>query len=82
MAWWTGREAPGTKIWRTSSATRAGTVGDLIDRGAVPGDLVARGTGFEPWRGTKEARLRRIATETEALGRLPETGEVAWIHCP
>jgi hypothetical protein len=55
-------------------------VGDLIDRGAVPGDLVAR--GFEPWPGTKEARLRRIATETEALGRLPETGEVAWIHCP
>jgi hypothetical protein len=38
--------------------------------------------GFKPWSGTKEEHLRRIEAETQALGRLPGTGEVAWIHDP
>ncbi|WP_158264135.1 hypothetical protein [Amycolatopsis sp. CA-126428] len=45
-------------------------------------DLIEQDPGFQAWSGTKEERLRRIAAETEALGRLPETGEVAWIHDP
>src|SRR3981189_2255205 len=57
-------------------------IGDLIDRGAVPGDLIEQDPGFKAWSGTKEERLRRIAAETKALGRLPETGEVAWIRAP
>ena len=46
-----------------------------IDHGAVPGDLIDHEPGFQPWPGTKEEHLRRIAAETTALGRLPETGE-------
>jgi hypothetical protein len=57
-------------------------IGDLIDRGAVPGNLTERDPGFEPWPGTKEQRLDRIAAKIEALGRLPETGEICWIHNP
>jgi hypothetical protein len=57
-------------------------IGDLHERGAVPGDLVEQDPGFKPWSGTKEEHLRRIEAETKALGRLPETGEVAWIHDP
>ncbi|MEV4144325.1 hypothetical protein AB0J40_11685 [Amycolatopsis sp. NPDC049691] len=57
-------------------------IGDLSDRGAVPGDLVDQDPGFRPWPGTRDEHLRRIAAEVAALGRLPETGEVAWIHDP
>ncbi|MFI5593306.1 hypothetical protein ACIA5G_50235 [Amycolatopsis sp. NPDC051758] len=64
------------------TAALLAVIGDLIDRGAVPGDLVAEDPGFTPWPGTKEERLRRIAAETAELGRLPETGEVAWLHDP
>ena len=41
-------------------------IGDLIDRGAVPGDLIEQDPGFKAWSGTKEERLRRIAAETKA----------------
>jgi hypothetical protein len=57
-------------------------VGELTDCGAVPGDLLEQEPGFRPWPGTKEAHLRRIEAEIKALGRLPESGEVAWIHDP
>ncbi|NBH10966.1 hypothetical protein [Amycolatopsis sp. SID8362] len=71
----------GATFEELTSATLA-VIGDLIDRGAVPGDLIEQDPGFKAWSGTKEEHLRRIAAETKALGRLPETGEVAWIHDP
>jgi hypothetical protein len=57
-------------------------IDDLIDRGAVPGNLTEQDPGFEPWPGSKEQVLSRIAAETHVLGRLPVTGEICWIHGP
>lgn len=57
-------------------------IGDLLDRGAVPGDLMKGEPAFSPWPGTKAQRLSRIEAEVESLGRAPCTGEVAWIHVP
>jgi hypothetical protein len=71
----------GATFGRLTSAL-LGVLGDLHDRGAVLGDLVEQDPGFKPWPGAKEEHLRRIEAETKALGRLPETGEVAWIHDP
>lgn len=71
----------GATFGRLTSAMLV-VIGDLYDRGAVPGDLVEPPPGFKPWSGTKEEHLRRIDAEIKALGRLPETGEVTWIHDP
>jgi hypothetical protein len=49
-------------------------LGDLIDRGAVPGDLVAQGTGFEPWRGTKEERRTTSPDRRRDRGTRTATG--------
>jgi len=57
-------------------------LGALIDQGVVPGDLTEQPPGFQPWSGTKADRLSRIASDIHALGRLPETGEIAWLHAP
>lgn len=57
-------------------------LGDLIDRGAVPGDLTADDPGFRPWPGSKEQLLDRFRAEVDALGREPVTGEVCWIFVP
>jgi hypothetical protein len=55
-------------------------IGDLMDRGAVPGDLIKDYPDFIPWSGTKDEILQRIARETRALGELPDSGEVTWLH--
>ena len=55
-------------------------IGDLMDRGAVPGDLVEGDPDFVAWSGTKDEVLQRIARETRALGELPDSGEVTWLH--
>lgn len=57
-------------------------VGDLIDRGAVPGDLLAEDPDFQAWPGSKDQMLARLRAEVQALARLPEGGEVCWIHVP
>ncbi|WP_410665048.1 hypothetical protein [Amycolatopsis sp. lyj-84] len=57
-------------------------VSSLIDRGAVPGDLVAEDPGFVAWAGSKEEVLARLTCVLKALGELPVTGEVCWIHDP
>ena len=64
----------------TLTSVMLSIIGDLIDRGAVPGDLTEHDPSFESWPGTKEQRLSRIAAEIRELGRPPETGEVCWIH--
>ncbi|KDN17660.1 hypothetical protein [Amycolatopsis rifamycinica] len=71
----------GATLEQLTSAMLA-VLGDLHDRGAVPGDLVEQEPGFRPWPGEKDEHLRRIEAETLALGRLPETGEIAWLHDP
>jgi hypothetical protein len=63
-------------------STMLAVVGELLECGAVPGDLVDQDQSFKPWPGAKEEHLRRIEAEITALGRLPESGEVAWIHDP
>jgi len=55
-------------------------IGDLMDQGAVPGDLAEGGPGFVAWSGTRDEILQRIADETRALGGLPDSGEVTWLH--
>lgn len=57
-------------------------IADLIDRGAVPGDLLAGDPGFRAWPGSKQQLLDRFHSEVQALGRLPAGGEVCWIHIP
>jgi hypothetical protein len=64
----------------TLASTTLSIIGDLIDRGAVPGNLTEHDPGFEAWSGTKDDWIERIATEIREQGRLPETGEVCWIH--
>lgn len=56
------------------------TISELIDHGAVPGDLVDQSPGFAAWAGSKSDRLSRIRAAVQQLGRLPYTGEVCWIH--
>ena len=57
-------------------------ISDLIDCGAVPGDLSEESPGFVAWAGSKEERISRIRNEVHRLGRLPYTGEVCWLHKP
>ncbi|AIG75671.1 Hypothetical protein AJAP_13950 [Amycolatopsis japonica] len=57
-------------------------VGELIDRGAVPGDLVDEEPCFVAWSGSKSEILGRLACEIKTLGGIPATGEVCWIHDP
>ncbi|MFK0246163.1 hypothetical protein ACIQUM_15790 [Amycolatopsis azurea] len=57
-------------------------VGVLIDHGAVPGDLFGEDPGFVAWRGPKSQVLARLSCEIKALGEIPATGEVCWIHDP
>ncbi|WP_394362685.1 hypothetical protein [Amycolatopsis sp. SB7-3] len=57
-------------------------VGELIDRGAVPGDLIDREPSFVAWSGSKSEILGRLACEIKTLGEIPATGEVCWIHDP
>ena len=55
----------GATFGQLTSAMLA-VIGDLHDRGAVPGDLVEQDPAFRPWSGTKEEHLRRIEAETKA----------------
>ncbi|MFE6614269.1 hypothetical protein [Amycolatopsis sp. NPDC057786] len=57
-------------------------VGALMDRGVVPGDLVGADRDFVAWPGSKGDVLSRLACEVKALGDLPATGELCWIHHP
>ncbi|PRX49200.1 hypothetical protein B0I33_103233 [Prauserella shujinwangii] len=50
---------------------------DLIDRGAVPGDLIEGDPGFVAWPGTADERLGRLRREIEVLGHLPDPGDVS-----
>ncbi|MEV7549969.1 hypothetical protein AB0N89_10125 [Amycolatopsis sp. NPDC089917] len=54
----------------------------LIDHGAVPGDLLGEDRDFVAWQGSKSQVLARLACEIKALGEMPSTGEVCWIHRP
>ncbi|MFI9449739.1 hypothetical protein [Amycolatopsis sp. NPDC052450] len=54
----------------------------LMDRGALPGDLVGTDRDFVAWPGSKAEVLSRLACEVKALGDLPATGELCWIHDP
>ncbi|WP_410659963.1 hypothetical protein [Amycolatopsis sp. lyj-112] len=75
------RAGKGATFDEMTSALLA-VISDLIDRGAVPGDLVEGDPGFVPWLGTKDEVLARFANEVRALRSMPETGEVCWIHDP
>ncbi|WP_328608799.1 hypothetical protein OG943_06670 [Amycolatopsis sp. NBC_00345] len=55
-------------------------IGELMDRGALPGDLIKDYPDFVPWTGTKEEILQRIERETRALGDMPHSGQVTWLH--
>ncbi|SEP21325.1 hypothetical protein [Amycolatopsis saalfeldensis] len=55
-------------------------VSELMDHGALPGDLIKDYPDFVPWVGTKAEILERIERETRALGDMPVSGEVAWFH--
>ncbi|MDT8911105.1 hypothetical protein [Amycolatopsis sp. PS_44_ISF1] len=55
-------------------------ISELMDHGAVPGDLIKDHPDFVPWPGTKEEILERIERETRALGDMPISGQVAWLH--
>lgn len=57
-------------------------VGELIDHGALPGEIIADEPGFAPWLGSKEQLLDRFRAEVRVLGRLPDIGEICWIHIP
>lgn len=57
-------------------------VGELIDHGALPGEIIANDPGFAPWVGSREQLLDRFRSEVVALGRLPDIGEICWIHIP
>ncbi|AGM07692.1 hypothetical protein [Amycolatopsis keratiniphila] len=64
------------------TAALLSVVGTLIDRGAVPGDLVDGEPCFVAWQGSKSEILGRLACEIKTLGEIPATGEVCWIHDP
>lgn len=74
--------APSGASLDESLAAMIKVIGDLIDQGAVPGDLTAGDPGFEAWPGTKQERLDRISSEIRKLGRIPVSGEICWIHVP
>ncbi|MFD5244152.1 hypothetical protein ACFWIW_06400 [Amycolatopsis sp. NPDC058340] len=64
------------------AAALLSVVGALIDRGAVPGDLVGKDRDFVAWPGSKDEVLSRLACEVKALGEEAATGELCWIHAP
>ncbi|MEV8308235.1 hypothetical protein AB0P36_12945 [Streptomyces flavidovirens] len=54
-------------------------VGDLHDRGVVPGDLTeAPDHPFVPWELNKEDAVSRIARAMEKMAELPDTGDICW----
>ncbi|OKJ89062.1 hypothetical protein [Amycolatopsis sp. CB00013] len=57
-------------------------VSALMDRGAVPGDVVGKEREFVAWPGSKDEVLSRLACEVKALGDIPAPGELCWIHAP
>ncbi|EME65125.1 hypothetical protein [Amycolatopsis decaplanina] len=65
-----------------TTAALLSVVSALIDRGAVPGDLVGEDRDFVAWPGSKDEVLSRLACEVKALGEFPATGELCWIHDP
>ncbi|MFI7123659.1 hypothetical protein [Amycolatopsis sp. NPDC049868] len=73
-----GRGATFTEM----TAALLSVVGMLIDRGAVPGDLVGEGPCFVAWSGSRSEILGRLSCEIKTLGEIPATGEVCWIHDP
>ncbi|RSN55545.1 hypothetical protein DMH01_34615 [Amycolatopsis sp. WAC 04182] len=64
------------------TAALLSVMGALMDRGAVPGDLVGSDREFVAWPGSKAEVLSRLACEVKALGELPAPGELCWIHAP
>ncbi|MGW5702511.1 hypothetical protein [Amycolatopsis japonica] len=63
-------------------ASLLSVVSALMDRGAVPGDLVGKEREFVAWPGSKDEVLSRLACEVKALGDAPASGELCWIHVP
>jgi hypothetical protein len=61
-------------------------VRDLINAGAVAGDLIAEGDQpwrFEPWQVTSEQAIDRITCGLEERDSyLDEPGELGWLHFP
>lgn len=56
---------------------------DLIENGALPGELVTEAPGFRAWSGSKQDLLGRLSRELRdmvAHDRLPMPTEVCWFH--
>lgn len=68
--------------FETQLDTLLNLVGDLIDRGVLPGDLFDEEPGFIAWSGDKRQLVARLSDEVRALGYLPDSGEVCWFHTP
>ncbi|RSN17164.1 hypothetical protein DMC63_21115 [Streptomyces sp. WAC 05977] len=77
-----GAKAGEDATFAEKTAVLLSVVGDLMDRGAVPGDLVGADRDFVAWPGSKAAVLSRLACEVKALGEEAATGELCWIHDP
>ncbi|TWE22912.1 hypothetical protein [Prauserella muralis] len=57
-------------------------VGELVDRGIRPGDLITDYPDFVPWSGEKSTLLDRLRNEMRTHGDFPYPGDVCWLHKP
>jgi hypothetical protein len=58
---------------------------DLIDAGAVAGDVVRDSDGkwsFRPWAVTPAQAIERITRSLQEHDAYPDSGELGWLHFP
>jgi len=75
---WVAKSVGGAETLSEVRDVSTEVLGDVLRAGEMRIGTVTE-EGFQPWEGTVEEWLQRVERQWDALGRLPEMGELFWL---